>query len=130
MRLHLLHVWVACTREGNLARLSTFQVHIMPIPSLPPLLTFVFSLLAADNHAYFRTFVIASIAGIYSLFPLLFTPAGEPYSYSRLFLFTSVTETPISLLYSLLWTALVVRPLSKRVYEYAIPESPFIRASC
>ena len=83
MRLHLLHVWVACTREGNLARFSTFQVRIMPTPSLPPLLTFVFSLLAADNHAYFRTFVIASIAGIYSLFPLLFTPAGEPYSYSR-----------------------------------------------
>ena len=40
---------------------------------------FVFSLLAADNHAYFRLFVIASIAGIYSLFPLLFTPAGESH---------------------------------------------------
>ena len=91
---------------------------------------FVFSLLAADNHAYFRTFVIASVAGIYSLFPLLFTPAGESHSYSRLFLFTSVTETPIPLIYSLLWAALVVRPLSKRVYEYAIPEAPLIRMSC
>src|SRR5258706_15305612 len=90
----------------------------------------LFSLLAADNHAYFRTFVIASIAGIYSLFPLLFTPAGESHSYSRLFLLTNVTETPIALIYSLLWAALVVRPLSKRVYEYAISESPLTRTSC
>ena len=35
-----------------------------------------FSLLAAENNAYFRTFVIASVSGIFSLFPLLFTPAG------------------------------------------------------
>ena len=34
------------------------------------------SLLAAENQAFFRTFAIASIAGVYSLFPLLFTPAG------------------------------------------------------
>lgn len=34
------------------------------------------SLLAAESHAYFRTFMIASVAGVYSLFPLLFTPAG------------------------------------------------------
>ena len=88
---------------------------------------FVFSLLAADNHAYFRTFVMASIAGVYSLFPLLFTPAGESYFYSRLFLLMSVTETPIKLIYSLLWVALVIRPLSKRVYEYVIPNSSLTR---
>ncbi|KAG6855087.1 hypothetical protein C0991_006016 [Blastosporella zonata] len=35
------------------------------------------SLLAAERHAYFRTFIIASVAGIFSLFPLIFTPAGE-----------------------------------------------------
>lgn len=35
------------------------------------------SLLAAENHAFFRTFVIASVAGVFSLFPLLFTPAGK-----------------------------------------------------
>lgn len=35
------------------------------------------SLLAAEGHPMFRTFVIASAAGIVSLFPLLFTPAGE-----------------------------------------------------
>lgn len=34
------------------------------------------SLLAAERQAYFRTFVIASVAGIFSLFPLLFTPTG------------------------------------------------------
>lgn len=34
------------------------------------------SLLAAESHGYYRTFVLASVAGIYSLFPLLFTPAG------------------------------------------------------
>jgi len=36
----------------------------------------IFSLLAAERHAYFRTFILASVAGIFSLFPLLFTPAG------------------------------------------------------
>jgi len=41
------------------------------------------SLLAAENHAYFRTFVIASTAGIVSLFPLLFTPAGESRIYLK-----------------------------------------------
>lgn len=35
------------------------------------------SLLAAENHEYFRTFMLASISGIFSLFPLLFTPAGQ-----------------------------------------------------
>ncbi|THH17940.1 hypothetical protein EW146_g2963 [Bondarzewia mesenterica] len=35
------------------------------------------SLLAAENHPYFRTFVIASVAGVFSLFPLLFTPAAR-----------------------------------------------------
>jgi hypothetical protein len=35
-----------------------------------------YSLLAAENYAYFRTFMIASTAGVVSLFPLLFTPAG------------------------------------------------------
>lgn len=34
------------------------------------------SLLAAESNEYFRTFELASVAGIFSLFPLLFTPAG------------------------------------------------------
>ncbi|KAJ3800444.1 glycosyltransferase family 57 protein [Lentinula aff. detonsa] len=60
------------------------------------------SLLAAERHAYFRTFVIATVAGIFSLFPLLFTPA----------------ESNIGVLYSILWFALSYLPLSKRVYEF------------
>lgn len=34
------------------------------------------SLLAAESFALYRTFVLASVAGIFSLFPLLFTPLG------------------------------------------------------
>ncbi|TDL29721.1 glycosyltransferase family 57 protein [Rickenella mellea] len=60
------------------------------------------SLLSAENHAYFRTFLIASVAGIFSLFPLLFTPA----------------ETLVKLVYSCLWIILVIVPLNKRVYEF------------
>ena len=46
--------------------------------------TLLNSLLASENHAMFRTFMIASVAGIYSLFPLLFTPAGTFYTPTRL----------------------------------------------
>ncbi|KAF9226448.1 glycosyltransferase family 57 protein [Gyrodon lividus] len=60
------------------------------------------SLLAADNYAYFKTYMIASIAGIFSLFPLLFTPA----------------ETLLKIVYSLIWGVLVLRPLHKQVYEF------------
>lgn len=50
----------------------------------------------------FRTFVIASAAGCVSLFPLLFTPA----------------ETPIKLLYTLLWALGTFYPLQKRLYTF------------
>ncbi|KAJ4466486.1 glycosyltransferase family 57 protein [Lentinula aciculospora] len=60
------------------------------------------SLLAAERHAYFRTFVIATVAGVFSLFPLLFTPA----------------ESVIEVIYSIVWFALLYIPLSKRVYEF------------
>ncbi|KAH8118583.1 glycosyltransferase family 57 protein [Phellopilus nigrolimitatus] len=60
------------------------------------------SLLAAESHVLFRTFVIASVSGIYSLFPLLFTPA----------------ETPVKIIYSLLWMYLTFQPLVRRVYEF------------
>ncbi|KAF8895921.1 glycosyltransferase family 57 protein [Mucidula mucida] len=59
------------------------------------------SLLAAERQAYFRTFIIASVSGIFSLFPLLFTPA----------------ESFIEILYSVIWLSLVYQPLSRRVYE-------------
>ncbi|KAI9466819.1 glycosyltransferase family 57 protein [Lactarius psammicola] len=60
------------------------------------------SLLAAENYAYFRTFVLASTAGVASLFPLLFTPA----------------EQVIQVTYSLLWVIVVFGPLQQRLYEF------------
>ncbi|KAF7983884.1 hypothetical protein HWV62_18234 [Athelia sp. TMB] len=60
------------------------------------------SLLAAESHAYFRTFMLASCAGVFSLFPLLFTPA----------------ETFVKILYSLIWAYFVMRPLNRRVYWF------------
>ncbi|KAF9006492.1 glucosyltransferase [Cyathus striatus] len=60
------------------------------------------SLLAAERQAYFRTFMIASIAGVFSLFPLIFTPA----------------ESIVKVVYSVLWMLLVYLPLSRRVYEF------------
>ncbi|KAL0582036.1 glycosyl transferase [Marasmius crinis-equi] len=60
------------------------------------------SLLAAERQAYFRTFVLASVAGIFSLFPLLFTP----------------TESIIEVVYSVGWLIFTYFPISKRVYEF------------
>jgi len=60
------------------------------------------SLLAAENYAYFRTFMIASTAGVVSLFPLLFTPA----------------EQVIEVVYSALWATVVFGPLQQRLYEF------------
>ncbi|KAG9087100.1 glycosyl transferase [Ceratobasidium sp. UAMH 11750] len=66
------------------------------------LVLFPMSLVAAESHAMFRTFVIASAAGCVSLFPLLFTPA----------------ETPIKLLYTSLWALGTFYPLQKRLYTF------------
>ncbi|KAI0776009.1 glycosyltransferase family 57 protein [Trametes elegans] len=60
------------------------------------------SLLAAENNEYFRVFTLASIAGIYSLFPLLFTPA----------------ETLVKIIYSVLWAIFVLRPIHRQVYQF------------
>jgi len=60
------------------------------------------SLLAAENHAYFRTFLLASCAGVFSLFPLIFTPA----------------ETFVKIVYSVLWAYFVFDPLNRRVYWF------------
>ncbi|KAJ7591180.1 glycosyltransferase family 57 protein [Mycena floridula] len=62
------------------------------------------SLLAAERHAYFRTFLITSIAGIFSL-SLFFSPA-------------KTVESIIKVVYSALWLAFVYKPLSRRVYEF------------
>jgi len=60
------------------------------------------SLLAAESQAHFRTFVLASVAGVFSLFPLIFTPS----------------ESVIKVIYSVIWIAAVYVPLNRRVYEY------------
>ncbi|TFK43647.1 glucosyltransferase [Crucibulum laeve] len=60
------------------------------------------SLLASERQAYFRTFIIASVAGIFSLFPLIFTPG----------------ESLVKVIYSTLWITFIYVPLSRRVYEF------------
>ena len=79
------------------------------------------SLLAAENNAYFRTFVIASVSGIFSLFPLLFTPDGlfRLFFTSRAFpnYIPHLSETLVKVIYSVLWAILVFEPLQKKVYE-------------
>ena len=75
VRIHILHVRMARPREGHFIGPRTTEV----CPTCFARFTgdqVADSLLAAENHAYFRTYLIASVAGIYSLFPLLFTPAG------------------------------------------------------
>ncbi|KAL6309706.1 glucosyltransferase [Sparassis latifolia] len=112
--LYLLKLWktptyksfvTALTLCGYTSFMFGWHVHEKAI-----LLVLVpLSLLAAENHAYFRTFMIASVAGIFSLFPLLFTPA----------------ETLVKIIYSVLWAIIVFTPLYRRVYEF--PRSlPFV----
>ncbi|KAI0033756.1 glycosyltransferase family 57 protein [Vararia minispora EC-137] len=60
------------------------------------------SLLATESYPHFRTFVIASTAGIVSLFPLLFTPA----------------EQVVEVIYSLMWALFTFVPLHRRLYEF------------
>ncbi|KAJ7179886.1 glycosyltransferase family 57 protein [Mycena crocata] len=60
------------------------------------------SLLAAERHAYFRTFILASVSGVFSLFPLIFTPG----------------ESIVKVIYSALWMLFVYVPLTRRVYEF------------
>lgn len=64
------------------------------------------SLIAGERHGYFRIFTLASVSGIFSLFPLLFTPA----------------ESIIKVVYSLLWFFVVILPMSKQLYEF--PTTP------
>ncbi|KAH8106117.1 glycosyltransferase family 57 protein [Cristinia sonorae] len=67
------------------------------------------SLLAAENHAFFRTYMIISITGIFSLFPLLFTPA----------------ESVVKVVYLMGWSIFVLIPLNHRTYEFPASR-PFV----
>ncbi|KAF9469085.1 glucosyltransferase [Collybia nuda] len=60
------------------------------------------SLLAGERHAYFRTYLIASVAGVFSLFPLLFTPG----------------ESLLKVVYSTLWITFVYTAMRRQVYEF------------
>ena len=77
--VHVVHVWLACPREGDPHGAYSPQVRYLYLlcPRISHPMIHVRSLLAAEKQSYFRTFMIASIAGIYSLFPLIFTPAGK-----------------------------------------------------
>lgn len=75
------------------------------------------SLLAADDYAHFKTYMIASIPGIFSLFPLLFTPNGEIFRLGGTNDLNSGTETLIKAVYSIIWGVMIIRPLHKQVYE-------------
>jgi len=66
------------------------------------------SLLAADNRDQFRTFVICSSAGIFGLFPLIFTPAEEA----------------IVLLYSLLWALMIYGALDRQIPQTTGKSAP------
>ena len=62
--------------------------------------------------------MIASTAGVVSLFPLLFTPAGmlrAPQCMSSQADFGK--EQIIEVIYSLLWAIVVFGPLQQRLYE-------------
>ncbi|KAF8339207.1 glycosyltransferase family 57 protein [Cantharellus anzutake] len=60
------------------------------------------SLMAADSGLHLRVFMIASAAGIYSLFPLIFKPS----------------ESIIKVIYSTGWCCIVYGMLQKRAYEF------------
>ncbi|KAK1236728.1 glycosyl transferase [Marasmius sp. AFHP31] len=103
----LLRLWMKPTYKSFLTALTLcgytsflFGWHVHEKAILMVLVPL--SLLAAERQAYFRTFILASVAGIFSLFPLLFTP----------------TESIIEVLYSVGWLIFTYLPLSKRVYEF------------
>ncbi|EKM59372.1 glycosyltransferase family 57 protein [Phanerochaete carnosa HHB-10118-sp] len=105
--IFLIKLWRAPTYKSFVAALTLcgytsfmFGWHVHEKAIL--LVLVPLSLLAAENNALFRTFTIASVSGVFSLFPLLFTPG----------------ETFVKIAYSLCWAILIVEPLSKRVYEF------------
>ena len=61
--------------------------------------------------------MMASISGIFSLFPLLFTANGELSLSNGTNGLNSGTETFVKIVYSLIWGVVVLCPLHKQVYE-------------
>ncbi|KAG2146718.1 glycosyltransferase family 57 protein [Suillus clintonianus] len=105
--LYLIKLWRAPTYKSFVAALTLcgyasymFGWHVHEKAVL--LVLVPLTLLASENYAYYKTFVIASVAGIFSLFPLIFTPA----------------ETLLKIIYSLIWGAMILYPLHKQLYEF------------
>jgi alpha-1,3-glucosyltransferase len=120
LRLHIIPIWMACAWEGHFAcsgstKASRFILHISDL-SQPS------SLLAPENYAYFRTYLIANVAGIFSLFPLLFTFEGKNLDAILrwklgVWLMIPFAESLIKIIYSITWLIFVYYQLSKRVYQ-------------
>lgn len=88
LRSGLLHVWLACPREGHPHRHPSPQVSADPschmmmssadgaVWTISPCFSSR-SILAVENREDAGIFLILTTTGHYSLFPLLFTPAGK-----------------------------------------------------
>lgn len=94
-------------------------------------------LLAKEDYQHFRTWIIATSAGIFGLFPLLIKPAGKSWG-SIFFLLlprpsfhvirkqtldwylvlVRVIETPIKILYTLVWCSIVFTILKKNLFRW------------
>ncbi|GAC99348.1 glycosyltransferase [Pseudozyma hubeiensis SY62] len=104
--IYMVKLWQTPTYRSFLASVSLcgfasflFGWHVHEKAIMLPLIPYTF--LAAVDYAHFRTFVLLSVAGIVSLFPLLFTPQ----------------EGPIKIGYSIAWALLVLGPLQRRVFR-------------
>ncbi len=102
----LAKLWRAPTYRSFLTALTLcayasflFGWHVHEKAILLVLLPFTW--LAADDYLHFRSFTVLSVAGIFSLFPLLYQPA----------------ETPIKVVVTLLWLIIVLGYLSQKVFR-------------
>lgn len=86
----------------------------------------VHSLAAVEDDDHFRSYVIASAAGIFGLFPLLIKTAGKCLYFSLdTYRCRSVLnmdrshfiETPVKIIFSLVWGAITFASLRKVVYQ-------------
>lgn len=104
----IFYIRLACPRKGHSLGARSVKVkqmisHSRPYAALATqarldndrLLSY--SLLAAESNAHLRTFILASSAGIMSLFPLLFTPSGLYFRCSQILLFTTDSISPFEL---------------------------------
>ena len=73
-----------------------------------------------EDEDHLRAYIIASSAGVYSLFPLLIKPIGNSCcgeSQVKLLKLHGTAETPIKVIFTLLWCGLVFSSLRRVVYR-------------